>query len=127
MSLTPALRKRFFDAYKSTLKSMNVTFQSDTAAMANSKQLLKISCLHPLEMKKNLFKDIPEDVEGQVTHLEEMSKILRTNVAQAVKKDKHKYELKMHGDIELGDNETIKEDKGTAFKGKKFKRCCDSD
>ncbi|XBW38081.1 hypothetical protein QEN19_003668 [Hanseniaspora menglaensis] len=125
MSLSPVLRKRFFDAYKSTLKSMNFTFQSDAVALSNSKQLLKISCVNPIEMKKSLFKDIPEDTEGQVKHLEEMSKILRTNVAQAVQKGKFKYELKMHEEIELGDNGTIKETTGTEFKGKKFKKCCD--
>ena len=125
--MTPVLRKRFYDAYKSTIKSMNFTFQNDSKALLNSKQLLKNTCLNPLEMRQSLFKHIPEDTEGQIKHLEDMSKILRTNVAQAVQKDKYKYELKMHKDIELGDNETIKEDKGSQFKGKKFKRCCDSD
>lgn len=125
MALAPNLKKRFFDAYKSALKSMNFTFQRDAQALANSKQLLKISCVNPLEIKKTLFKDIPNDTEGQVKHLEEMSKILRTNVAQAVKKDKYSYKLTMHKEIELGDNETIKEDNKTAFKSKKFKRCCD--
>lgn len=125
MSLPVALRSRFFKAYKESIRAMNFTFSNDIQSLHKSKLILKQTAINPSEMKQKMFKDLPESKEDLIKHLEDMNKILIQNVAQAQQKSKFKYELKMHDKIELGDNETIKENKGSQYKNKPFKRCCD--
>lgn len=125
MSLPTELRSRFFRAYKESIKAMNFTFSNDLQSLYKSKMLLKQTVLNPMEMKEKMFKDLSESKEDLIKHLEDMNKILIQNVAQAKQLSKHKYELKMHDKIELGDNESIKDNKGSQYKNKPFKRCCD--
>lgn len=51
--------------------------------------------------------------ESKLQHAREVAKVLRTNVVQG-KRDEAKpdtYDLRIHKDIELGDNETIRQQK----------------
>ena len=125
MSLPVELRSRFFKAYKESIRAMSFTFFNDIQSLHKSKLILKQTAKNPSEMKQKMFKDLPESKEDLIKHLEDMNKILIQNVAQAQQKSKFKYELKMHDKIELGDNETIKENKGSQYKNKPFKRCSD--
>lgn len=60
--------------------------------------------------------------EEQVKHLEDVALFLRRNIVQGkMHSDTGRYELNIHEETELGDNETIKNP--TNFKSRPFKRC----
>lgn len=61
----------------------------------------------------------PEEVQAKMTHAVEVAKVLRTNVVQGQKSqvDDNMYDLRIHKDIERGDNETIKKAKQNPASG----------
>lgn len=51
--------------------------------------------------------------DQQIQHLNEVARFLRSNIVQGKRKEGEKYELNIHKDTELGDNETVKKAKKT--------------
>lgn len=66
--------------------------------------------------------------ESKIQHANEVAKVLRMNVVQG-KLDQEKtdtYDLRIHKDIELGDNESIKQKKQAQAASGTSGKCCSS-
>ena len=52
------------------------------------------------------------EAEAQIKHAEEVARVLRRNVVQGRKVDEQRFRLSLHGEIERGDNSSVKGLKG---------------
>ena len=68
--------------------------------------------------------DETKSVEERITHLEEVSKFLMSNIVQGKRQDNGKIHLNIHEGTELGDNESIKNPKPTMVAGRGSKGGC---
>jgi len=92
-------------AYRHVLRSTRIAFQGDARLLTAARH----------EARKNfnassaLTSGSPDAVAG-IAHAEDVAKILRQNVVQGEKVDGEgeKYKLRIHDEIERGDNDTIK-------------------
>jgi complex III assembly factor LYRM7 len=80
------------------------------------------------EQNRTLDSSSPEVIDG-VKHAEEVAQFLRANVVQGEKKEGGLYRLRIHDDVERGDNDDIKKkvgsrDIGAAGKGHGTFKCC---
>ncbi|KTA95237.1 Mitochondrial zinc maintenance protein 1, mitochondrial [Nakaseomyces glabratus] len=111
-----ALRKQALIAYKHGLRATRVAFDGDNRVLLAARA----------EMRKGMENpDSSKTTQEQIQHLEEVATFLKRNLVQGQKiEGEEKYHLKIHKDIELGDNESIKQK--TEFKARPFKKCSDN-
>lgn len=68
----------------------------------------------------------PEEKETKIQHANEVAKVLRMNVVQGKLDEKKSdtYDLRIHKDIELGDNESINQKKQQQAASGSSGKCC---
>ncbi|KAL7276736.1 Mitochondrial zinc maintenance protein 1, mitochondrial [Rhizina undulata] len=65
-----------------------------------------------------------KEAEKLIQNAFDIAKVLRTNVVQGRMDDEGKYKLRIHDEIEKGDNESIKQARGKL--GDSNRKCCSS-
>ncbi|KAF7591097.1 Mitochondrial zinc maintenance protein 1, mitochondrial [Aspergillus hancockii] len=104
-------------AYRQLLRATRIAFHEDTRVLLAARQ----------EARRN-FDDhsrVGIDTPMQINHAIEVANILKHNIVQGVKeegKESEKWELRIHDDIERGDNDSIKH----AGKNIKVHKACSS-
>ncbi|ORY85612.1 hypothetical protein BCR37DRAFT_391381 [Protomyces lactucae-debilis] len=99
-------------AYRNLIRSAQIAFKGDAPILTAARQ----------EIRKNFDSArsmSPDEQAIKLEHAKEVAKILRTNVVQgkrkadaaAAEEGSETYKLRIHKDIELGDNESIKKAK----------------
>ncbi|KAJ5110422.1 Mitochondrial zinc maintenance protein 1 [Penicillium argentinense] len=94
----PALK-----AYRQILRATRIAFRDDTRVMLAARQ----------EARRNFDQNrrVGIDTGMQINHAIEVANILRHNLVQGAREDGDeaaKWELRIHDDIERGDNDSIK-------------------
>ncbi|AMD20948.1 HEL333Wp [Eremothecium sinecaudum] len=104
-------------AYRNGLRASRIAFGNDTRALLASRKLMKDGMRSPPNPEAT-----PEE---QIQYMNDVAKILRNNVVQGERKDgTDVFELNIHKDIELGDNNSIKKPKSTLTAGAVSGGCC---
>lgn len=106
--------QRALNAYRSALRSTRIAFTNDLKTLAAARNQIRE------EMKSSESITNPKlDTVHRIELLEQISKFLRQNVVQGVKKesDESRYTLNIHKETELGDNDDIKTKKSTLTAG----------
>ncbi|KAE8155029.1 mitochondrial zinc maintenance protein 1, mitochondrial [Aspergillus avenaceus] len=104
-------------AYRQLLRATRIAFREDARVLLAARQ----------EARQN-FDNHPRvgiDTPMQINHAIEVANILKHNIVQGVREDGNeaaKWELRIHDDIERGDNDTIKH----AGKDIKIHKACSS-
>ncbi|RPA75515.1 mitochondrial zinc maintenance protein 1, mitochondrial [Ascobolus immersus RN42] len=111
-------------AYRHLLKAASIAFHGDLPVLAAARARAR----EAFEQNRTLDSSAPEVVDG-VKHAEEVAQFLRANVVQGEKKEDGLYRLRIHDDVERGDNDDIKKkvgtrDIGAAGKGHGTFKCC---
>ncbi|KAL4787622.1 hypothetical protein BJX76DRAFT_318514 [Aspergillus varians] len=101
MASTPAVSA--LSAYRQVLRATRIAFQSDTRVLLAARQ----------EARQNFEKHrrLGIDTPMQINHAVEVASILRHNIVQGARSaedESAKWELRIHDDIERGDNDSIK-------------------
>ncbi|KAK0656245.1 hypothetical protein B0T16DRAFT_398905 [Cercophora newfieldiana] len=105
-------------AYRQLLRAARIAFEGDTRVLTAARQQIR----QGFREKSWLPASDPE-VQPAIKHAEEVAHFLRTNLVQGKKKG-DRYVLRIHDDIERGDNDTVKlAGKTVKIDGKK---CTDS-
>lgn len=111
-------------AYRNLIRSAGIAFKGNLSKHSAKKLITNTFCAgdYPVllaarkEIRNNFEESktlTPEEQESKVHHAKEVAKVLRMNVVQG-KRDESKpdtYDLRIHKDIELGDNDTITKQK----------------
>ncbi|CEI61227.1 hypothetical protein FVEN_g6047 [Fusarium venenatum] len=110
MTTVPAL-----NAYRHLMRAARIAFQGDAPVMSAA----QIQIRNEFRQKATID---ASDAPAAIKHAEEVAKVLRQNVVQGrrIEDGKDSYKLRIHKDIERGDNESIK----TAGKGTIGGGCC---
>jgi complex III assembly factor LYRM7 len=106
--------QRALNAYRAALRSTRVAFTNDITTLTNARTQIR------KEMESSVSLSNPKlDTVQRIELLEQVSKFLRHNVVQGVKKntDESRYVLNIHEETELGDNDEIKQKKSTLNAG----------
>ncbi|QPG76537.1 hypothetical protein FOA43_003926 [Brettanomyces nanus] len=113
MIITMPSELRALNAYRSTIRAINLAFGGDLRTQSAAKLRLKT------EMKKEQSRDHPEmNVEQRITLLNQIATYLTKNIVQGVKEEgKDRYVLRIHKGTELGDNKDIEKMKTTLRAG----------
>ncbi|KAI5463947.1 hypothetical protein BGZ63DRAFT_334461, partial [Mariannaea sp. PMI_226] len=90
-------------AYRSLLRSARLAFQGDAPILAAA----QVQIRNEFRQRASIE---PSDAPAAIQHAQEVAKVLRENVVQGKKteEDQNTYKLRIHKDIERGDNESIK-------------------
>ncbi|CZS80750.1 unnamed protein product [Fusarium graminearum] len=110
MTTVPAL-----NAYRHLMRAARIAFQGDAPILSAAQLQIRN------EFRQKATIDA-SDAPAAIKHAEEVAKVLRQNVVQGrrIEDGKDSYKLRIHEDIERGDNESIK----TAGKGSMGGGCC---
>ncbi|KAE8377379.1 mitochondrial zinc maintenance protein 1, mitochondrial [Aspergillus bertholletiae] len=111
----PALSAR--GAYRQLLRATRIAFHEDTRVLLAARQEAR--------RKFDEHKRVGIDTPMQINHAIEVASILKHNIVQGVKEEDNeagKWELRIHDDIERGDNDTVKH----AGKDIKIHKACSS-
>lgn len=121
-------------SYRHLLRSINLAFRGDAPLLQRARSDTRTA----YEATRTLASD-DAGVASKLQHAEEVAKVLRTQVVQGRRreptadqpdanitqaagpeqgKDSQFYELRIHPEIELGDNETIRQQKKNPFAGR---------
>ncbi|KPI44168.1 Mitochondrial zinc maintenance protein 1, mitochondrial [Cyphellophora attinorum] len=101
-------------AYRALLRATRIAFANDTALLHSSRAQIR----EGFRSKRSLEPGSAE-VEGAVKHAEGVAEVLRTNVVQGKRiggvegEGEGVYKLNIHKDTERGDNDTVKNPRGT--------------
>ncbi|KAG5358513.1 Mitochondrial zinc maintenance protein 1 [Yarrowia sp. B02] len=110
-------------AYRNVLRAANLAFKNDHFVLGQAKANIRKGFEDGRKLDP---KD--EDVKVRLEHINGVAYVLRTQVVQGQKHnpDEEKYQLNLHKDSEMGDNESIKSPPPMPTKGKKGKKvkCC---
>ncbi|GLB01598.1 mitochondrial zinc maintenance protein 1, mitochondrial [Aspergillus tubingensis] len=90
-------------AYRQLLRATRIAFRDDVRVMIAARQ----------EARRNFDSHRREGIDTpmQINHALEVANILRHNIVQGVREqndENAKWELRIHDDIERGDNDTIR-------------------
>ncbi|OJJ50637.1 hypothetical protein ASPZODRAFT_55261 [Penicilliopsis zonata CBS 506.65] len=101
MAAAPTLSAR--SAYRQLLRATRIAFQDDVRVLIAARQ----------EARRNFDQNhrVGIDTPMHINHAIEVATILRHNIVQGVKdgqKEDSKWELRIHDDIERGDNDSVK-------------------
>ncbi|KAF5678498.1 mitochondrial zinc maintenance mitochondrial [Fusarium heterosporum] len=110
MANAPAL-----NAYRHLMRAARVAFQGDAPILSAAQLQIRN------EFRQKASIDA-SNAPAAIKHAEEVATVLRQNVIQGQKteEDENTYKLRIHEEIERGDNESIK----TAGKGAVQGGCC---
>ena len=90
--------------YRNLIRSAGIAFKGDTHVLGAARQ----------EIRRNFdaARDVTEEEKlAKLQHAEEVAKVLRMNVVQGKRVEGDTFDLRIHKDIELGDNESIRKAK----------------
>ncbi|MCJ1425851.1 Mitochondrial zinc maintenance protein 1, mitochondrial [Sticta canariensis] len=113
-------------AYRNLLRSTKIAFQGDSRVLHAARQSARQNF-----NEHRLLAPSSAEAEARIAHAEETALVLRRNVVQGervdgteagVGVDGGKYQLRIHSEIERGDNTTIK--RGGGPKGQIIGECC---
>ncbi|KAI2627156.1 hypothetical protein GGS21DRAFT_255969 [Xylaria nigripes] len=104
-------------AYRNVLRAARLAFQGDGVTLKAARQSIRDG----FRAKAAIEPTSPE-FRVAVGHAEDVATILRQNVVQG-KREGDTYKLRIHEEIERGDNDTVKSAGNTLSSGKK---CCSS-
>ncbi|MCJ1242508.1 Mitochondrial zinc maintenance protein 1, mitochondrial [Varicellaria rhodocarpa] len=94
-------------AYRHILRATRIAFKGDQRLLPSARAQARSSFAE----NRSLLPSSQEAID-QIAHAEEVAKILRQNVVQGQQVESEqkadKYRLRIHEEIERGDNETIK-------------------
>ncbi|KAK0632960.1 mitochondrial zinc maintenance protein 1, mitochondrial [Immersiella caudata] len=89
-------------AYRQLWRAANIAFQGDIRVLDAARQQIR----QGFREKATLPSSDPQ-IQPALKHAEEVAQFLRTNLVQG-KKEGDRYVLRIHDDIERGDNDTVK-------------------
>ncbi|KAI9717352.1 MAG: Mitochondrial zinc maintenance protein 1, mitochondrial [Chrysothrix sp. TS-e1954] len=98
-----ASREHALAAYRLLLRSIPVAFRGDQRLLLGARQQARQS----FESNRQLGTG-SEEFEQSIQHARDVAKMLRQNVVQSTAEGEDHYRLRLHDEIERGDNETIK-------------------
>ncbi|KAI4803573.1 hypothetical protein E4T44_11402 [Aureobasidium sp. EXF-8845] len=106
--------------YRNLLRATRIAFQGDDSTLQTSRKFARDSF-----DKNRRFKAGSIEAEKAVEHAQGVTQILRENVVQGStdKEESSTYKLNIHQYTEKGDNESIKQFKGTTKSFAEVKRC----
>ncbi|KAE8349562.1 mitochondrial zinc maintenance protein 1, mitochondrial [Aspergillus coremiiformis] len=90
-------------AYRHLIRATRIAFHEDTRVLLAARQEAR--------RKFDEHKRVGIDTPMQINHAVEVANILKHNIVQGVREDGNeaaKWELRIHDDIERGDNDSIK-------------------
>ncbi|CAL8581483.1 Mitochondrial zinc maintenance protein 1, mitochondrial [Xanthoria parietina] len=90
-------------AYRNLLRSARVAFQDDTRVLASALATARST----FDSSRSIIPNSSE-ARAAIAHAEEVAGILRRNVVQGKGNGEDTFHLRMHDEIERGDNDTIK-------------------
>ncbi|KAK5656400.1 hypothetical protein OQA88_4781 [Cercophora sp. LCS_1] len=90
-------------AYRNLLRATRIAFQGDLPVLTAARTQIR----QGFRDKASLSPTDPE-IQPAIQHAEEVANFLRTNLVQGKKNEDNVYELRIHKDIERGDNDTVK-------------------
>lgn len=117
------MSKPALQAYKAALRATKTVFSGDGYMLL----LARAKIREGFEEKRGLTD--AEEIEKEVTHLNEVAKFLVKNVVQGEKQANDRFHLKFHAKTELGSNETIKQSNRAemgSLAGVKVRKCSDN-
>ncbi|KAM3584275.1 hypothetical protein VKS41_003099 [Umbelopsis sp. WA50703] len=102
-------------AYRNLLQAQRQTFGSDLVTLQAARAKTHT------EFNNYRNESDPAVVEEKINLANQVASILRSNIVQGVRKEEKDdvYQLKFHSGIELGDNDSIRNAKGSHRKNKK--------
>ncbi|CAD0098825.1 unnamed protein product [Aureobasidium mustum] len=106
--------------YRSLLRATRIAFQGDDSTLYNSRRFARDSFDQNRSIKAGSI-----EAEKAVEHAQGVAQILRENVVQGAtdKEESETYKLRIHDHTEKGDNESVKQFKGTTKSFAEVKRC----
>lgn len=106
-------RAKALVAYRGALRAIGTAFQGDLRTITAARQKLRN------EMKAEKSSEHPEfTAEQRIELLNQVSTFLKRNIVQGVKNGgQEKYELRIHKETELGDNDELRKKKSTLSAG----------
>ncbi|KAI9782776.1 MAG: Mitochondrial zinc maintenance protein 1, mitochondrial [Candelina submexicana] len=110
-------------AYRHLLRSAQIAFEGDARLLTAARSAARKS----FESNRHISAD-GEEAEAGIDHAEEVARILRHNVVQGQEASQggdENYKLRIHKDIERGDNESIKKG-GMGGASSILGKCCSS-
>ncbi|KAF4953673.1 hypothetical protein FSARC_12334 [Fusarium sarcochroum] len=110
MATAPAL-----NAYRHLMRAARIAFQGDAPILSAAQLQIRN------EFRQKASIDV-SDAPAAIKHAEDVAKVLRQNVVQGqrIEEGKDSFKLRIHDEIERGDNESIK----TAGQGTVHGGCC---
>ncbi|THX12788.1 hypothetical protein D6D13_03984 [Aureobasidium pullulans] len=106
--------------YRNLLRATRIAFQGDQSTLYNSRRFARDSFNKNRGVKAGSI-----EAEKAVEHAQGVAQILRENVVQGAtdKEESGAYKLRIHEQTEKGDNESVKQFKGTTKSFAEVKRC----
>ncbi|KAG9953182.1 hypothetical protein KCU81_g6687, partial [Aureobasidium melanogenum] len=106
--------------YRNLLRATRIAFQGDDSTLYNSRRFARDSFDQNRGIKAGSI-----EAEKAVEHAQGVAQILRENVVQGAtdKEESDTYKLRIHDQTERGDNESVKQFKGTTKSFAEVKRC----
>ncbi|KAI4721578.1 hypothetical protein E4T48_02196 [Aureobasidium sp. EXF-10727] len=106
--------------YRNLLRATRIAFQGDHDTLHNSRKFARDSFDQNRGVKAGSI-----EAEKAVEHAQGVAQILRENVVQGAtdKEESETYKLRIHDHTEKGDNESVKQFKGTTKSFAEVKRC----
>ncbi|KAH7230421.1 uncharacterized protein BKA55DRAFT_598659 [Fusarium redolens] len=103
------------NAYRHLMRAARIAFQGDAPILSAAQLQIR----NEFRQKASIN---ASDAPAAIKHAEDVAKVLRQNVVQGQRTEEGKdtFKLRIHEDIERGDNESIK----TAGKGAVSGGCC---
>ncbi|KAI9883343.1 MAG: hypothetical protein M1823_004897 [Watsoniomyces obsoletus] len=97
-------------AYRHVLRAANIAFKGPTLDDKRVLIAARQSARQQFDAKRDISPD-SENARQEIAHAEEVARILRHNIVQGQleEAEAQKYKLRIHKDIERGDNEQVKE------------------
>lgn len=111
---------RAISAYRNALRATQLAFSKDLPVLESARSQIKLGFIESRD-----FED--EKAQEAIDKMNEVSAFLVKNIVQGERKESGKYFLNFHERTELGDNETIKQNKSDlgSLAGAKVKKCSD--
>jgi len=106
-------RNAALSAYRNALRATRIAFANDIPVLAGARSQIKQGFLDSKDLTDS------NQIDEQITHLNDVSKFLVKNIVQGERQADGKYFLNFHEKTELGDNESIKQHKLGSLSGKK--------
>ncbi|KAI4765004.1 hypothetical protein E4T52_00215 [Aureobasidium sp. EXF-3400] len=119
-TIVPHNRTVVLSTYRNLLRATRIAFQGDDGTLQNSRKFARDSF-----DQNRRFKAGSIEAEKAVEHAQGVAQILRENVVQGStdKEASSTYKLNIHQYTEKGDNESVKQFKGTTKSFAEVKRC----